>query len=75
MRWVSENLRLFDVVNNRGFQSLMKTGRPAYYLPNLRTVACDVKLVYSQTKERIASMLQVRIYNNTQTDHSNLLEI
>ena len=65
VRWVSENLRPFEVVNDRGFQSLMKTGRPAYYLPHAKTVARDVKLVFARTKERIADMLQVRLYEST----------
>jgi hypothetical protein len=26
VRWVSENLRPFEIVRDRGFQSLMKTG-------------------------------------------------
>ena len=32
--WVSESLQLFSIVEDRGFQSLMKTGRPAYYIPS-----------------------------------------
>ncbi|KAG1849785.1 hypothetical protein C8R48DRAFT_750180 [Suillus tomentosus] len=38
VRWASENLRPFEIVHDRGFQSLMKTGRPEYYLPSPSTV-------------------------------------
>jgi len=75
VHWVSENLQPFDVVNDRSFHSLMKTGQPAYYLLHSETVARDVRLVFSQTKERIAGMPQVRIYNNVQINISTLPEI
>jgi hypothetical protein len=58
VRWVSESLRPFDVVKDRGFLSLMKTGRPEYYLPSPSTVSQDVKLVFARTHQRIAKMLQ-----------------
>ncbi|KAH7917204.1 hypothetical protein BV22DRAFT_1026831, partial [Leucogyrophana mollusca] len=38
--------------------SLMKTGRPEYYLPSLSTVACNVKTVFAGTRQRIAKLLQ-----------------
>ena len=61
MRWVSESLRPFDIVKDRGFQSLMKTGRPEYYIPSPSTVhvSHDVQLVFAQTRQRVATMLQV----------------
>ncbi|KAF8586767.1 hypothetical protein K439DRAFT_1340015 [Ramaria rubella] len=45
--WVAESLRPFQIVADRGFQNLMKTGRPGCYLPSPTTVAHDVKLVFS----------------------------
>ncbi|KAG1836176.1 hypothetical protein DFJ58DRAFT_669914, partial [Suillus subalutaceus] len=39
VRWVAESLRPFEIVQDRGFQSLMKTGRPEYYLPSPSTVS------------------------------------
>lgn len=59
MRWVSESLRPFSIVEDRGFQCLMKTGRPAYYIPSRWTVSRDVRLVFARTRNRIATMLQV----------------
>ena len=52
-------MRPFSVVEDRGFRSLMKTGRPEYYLPSRSTVARDVKEVFEKVRERIAKMLQV----------------
>ncbi|KAG0691749.1 hypothetical protein DFH29DRAFT_819015 [Suillus ampliporus] len=55
--WVAESLRPFEIVNDRGFQLLMKTGRPEYYIPSPRTVSHDVRLVFAQMHQRIATML------------------
>jgi len=58
--WVAESKRPFQIVNNRGFQSLMKTGRPDYHIPSMQTISCDVKQVFVQVCKCIAKMLQVR---------------
>jgi hypothetical protein len=59
VRWVLENLRPFKIVSDRGFQSLMKTGRPDYHILSPSTVSRDVKTVFAHTRQRIAKMLQV----------------
>ena len=61
VRWVTENLRPFSIVSDRGFQSLMKTGRPGYYIPSPSTVSRDVKLVFARSRQRIAAMLRVSL--------------
>ncbi|KAJ8515393.1 hypothetical protein ONZ45_g7180 [Pleurotus djamor] len=58
VRWVTESLRPFKIVSDRGFQCLMKTGRPGYYLPSPTTVSRDVKLVFARARKRMAKMLQ-----------------
>jgi hypothetical protein len=59
VRWIAENKRPFQIVNDRGFQSLMKTGRPAYHIPSAETVSRDVKGVFVLVRQHIAKMLQV----------------
>src|SRR6267154_1895629 len=59
VRWVAESLRPFDIVKDRGFQSLMKTGRPEYYIASPRTISHDIRLVFARTRKRIAKMLGV----------------
>ncbi|KAG1735952.1 uncharacterized protein EDB91DRAFT_1056014 [Suillus paluster] len=56
VHWVSENLRPFKIVKDRGFQSLMKTGRPEYYIPSPSTVSWDTRLVFAKTRQQIAKM-------------------
>jgi hypothetical protein len=61
VRWVAESKRPFEIVADRGFQSLMKTGRPEYYIPSPTTVSRDVKKVFVNVRKRMATMLQVCI--------------
>ena len=62
VRWVSESNRPFQIVNDRGFRSLMKTGRPEYHIPSAETLSRDVKNVFIQVRRRIAKSLQVRSF-------------
>ena len=59
VKWVCESLRPFVIVKDRGFQCLMKTGRPEYYIPSNLTVSRDVRLVFARTRVRVAKMLKV----------------
>ena len=34
VRWVAESQRPFQIVEDRGFKNLMKTGWPDYYIPS-----------------------------------------
>ncbi|KAG2350046.1 hypothetical protein BDR05DRAFT_972912 [Suillus weaverae] len=58
VHWVAESLCPFKIVQDRGFQSLMKTGQPEYYLPSSSTVSQDVQLVFVQTHQHIAKMMK-----------------
>lgn len=60
VRWVAEDLRPFELIGDRGFKCLMKTGQPEYYLPHPSTILHDVRLVFVQTRRRVTKMLQVR---------------
>ncbi|KAF8815963.1 hypothetical protein BYT27DRAFT_7230076 [Phlegmacium glaucopus] len=51
VRWVAENMQPFNIVKDRGFQSLMKTRRPEYYIPSLVTVSRDVKQVFVRCRQ------------------------
>jgi hypothetical protein len=61
VKWVSESMRPFSIVEDNGFKMVMKTGRPDHYLPSQATVARDVREVFKKTCKRIAEMLQVQI--------------
>ena len=61
VRWVAESNRPFSIVSDRGFQNLMKTGRPGMYIPSPSTVSRDVQLVFENARTRIATILQVSL--------------
>ncbi|KAF4618847.1 hypothetical protein D9613_009691 [Agrocybe pediades] len=61
VRWVSESMRPFNIVEDRGFKCLMLTGRHNYRLPSRVTVARDVKRVFKKARKRIAKMLQCQM--------------
>jgi len=65
VRWIAENKRPFQIVNDRAFRSLMKTGRPECYIPSAETVSRDVKNVFVSTRGQIAKMLQVSLEYKT----------
>jgi len=59
VRWVTENNQPFQIVNDCGFRSLMKTGRPKYYIPSADTLSCNIKNVFVRVHGRIAKALKV----------------
>lgn len=59
MHWVSEDLCPYSIVNDRVFKSLMKMGRPDHYIPLPSTVSHDMRLVFAQTRQHVATMLRV----------------
>lgn len=58
MRWVTESARPFEIVNDRAWKNLMKTGRPEYYTPSSSQVSKDLKQVFKNCRKRISKMLQ-----------------
>ncbi|KAH8073020.1 hypothetical protein BXZ70DRAFT_858951, partial [Cristinia sonorae] len=50
-------MRPFDIVADRAFLSLMKTGRPEYWVPSPTTVARDVREVFARTRHRVGDLL------------------
>ncbi|EPS93342.1 hypothetical protein FOMPIDRAFT_1091628, partial [Fomitopsis schrenkii] len=51
-------MRPFNIVKDRGFDCLMKTGRPEYKLPSPTTVGRDVRKVFTRVQQRVARWLQ-----------------
>ncbi|GBE80100.1 putative AC transposase [Sparassis crispa] len=58
VRWVSESLRPFTIIEDHAYQSLMKTGQPEYWIPSCWTVARDVHKVFACCWAHVAKMLQ-----------------
>jgi hypothetical protein len=59
VHWVAESKWPFQIINDCGFCSLMKTGRPEYHIPSVQTLSHNVHNVFVQVRKQIAHMLQV----------------
>jgi hypothetical protein len=59
VKWLAENNRPFQILLDPGLRTLLKTGRPHYYIPHPNTVSRDVRVAFSKTRKRLACMLQV----------------
>ena len=70
--WVAESLWPFQIVKDRSFQCLMKTGRPAHYLPSMSTIARDIRAVFTQMRKQIATMMMVSILANGWCDNTEV---
>ena len=66
--WIAESLWPFKMVQDQGFQCLMKTGRPEYYIPHPTTISHGIRLIFANMHKRIAKMLRVStlIYQTTE---------
>ncbi|PIL26839.1 hypothetical protein GSI_11103 [Ganoderma sinense ZZ0214-1] len=58
VKWVCKSVYPFTIMKDPGFQMLMKTGPPNYYILSPSTVARDVKAIFARTCTRIANVLQ-----------------
>lgn len=70
--WVAENKQPLQIVNDRRFCCLMKTGRPDYHIPLAQTLSHDVRNVFVGVRKQIAHMLQVSPENNIQVSFTHL---
>lgn len=53
-------MRPFSIVEDEGFNVMMKTGRPNHYIPKRQTVARDVRQVFNKMQKRVKKMLKIR---------------
>ena len=61
VHWVAESAWPFEIVDDPGFQCLMKTRWPNHYLPDPCTVSRDVQNTFTHVCQRLAERLQVSV--------------
>ncbi|KIL63649.1 hypothetical protein M378DRAFT_57221, partial [Amanita muscaria Koide BX008] len=59
VRWMAESRRAFNLVSDEGYQHLMKSGRPAHYIPSVATLSRDVRQAFVHCRKKVAKLLQV----------------
>ncbi|KAJ6538177.1 hypothetical protein DFH09DRAFT_930666 [Mycena vulgaris] len=58
VEWVTKSTRPPNIVNDRGFRTLMTAGRPNLHLPSARTVSRDIQASFKKCKATIDNLLQ-----------------
>jgi flagellar biosynthesis/type III secretory pathway ATPase len=56
---MAESKRPFNLAEDPGYHRVMKTGRPAHYIPSRKTISRDMTKVFKHSRERIAKLLKV----------------
>ncbi|PPQ84145.1 hypothetical protein CVT24_002213 [Panaeolus cyanescens] len=58
VRWVSEHMRPFTIVEDAPFLKIVRSGRPKFRIPGRHTVARDTHAVFKVVKERLKRLFQ-----------------
>ena len=58
VKWVTENNRPMNIVNDRELEELLTAGRPHIKVPSAATVSRDVKACFKKCCERIGKLLK-----------------
>jgi hypothetical protein len=59
VRWITENNRPVNVINDRALRELLLSGRPNIELPSHFTISCDIRASFEKCQECIGKILQV----------------
>lgn len=58
VKWVTENNRPANIINDRELRELLVAGRPNMVLPSNTTISRDIKASFEKCRERVAKLLQ-----------------
>jgi hypothetical protein len=59
VKWVTENNRPINIINDRELRDLLTAGRPSISLPTNPTISRDIDASFEKCRERISKLLQV----------------
>jgi hypothetical protein len=57
-KWVTENNRPANIINDHELHDLLMAGRPSIDLPSNKTISRDINASFEKCQERIAKLLQ-----------------
>jgi hypothetical protein len=58
VKWVTENNRPVNIINDRELQNLLTAGWPGVNLPSNRTISRDINASFLKCHDRVAKLLQ-----------------
>ena len=59
VKWITENNRPVNIVNNHELHDLLTAGRPHITIPSASTITRDIQTSFEKCRERISTLLQV----------------
>ena len=59
VKWITENNRPANIINDRELRDLLMAGRPTVVLPSNNTISRDITASFEKCRKRIAKLLQV----------------
>jgi hypothetical protein len=59
VKWITENNRPVNIINDRELRNLLTAGRPSVELPSNRTISRDINASFEKCQMRVAKLLQV----------------
>jgi len=63
VKWVTENNRPVNTINNWELHNLLMVGQPSTQLPSDDTISQDIKAAYEKCQDRVVKLLQVSLFN------------
>jgi hypothetical protein len=64
VKWVTENNRPLNIINDRELCNLLTAGRPSIHLPLHHTILRDLNAAFEKCRDRVAKLLQVSLLNH-----------
>lgn len=58
VKWITENNRPVNIINDRELRDLLMAGRPSIQLPSNYTISRDINASFEKCQERVAKLLQ-----------------
>jgi hypothetical protein len=59
VKWITENNRPVNIINDRELRDLLMAGRPSIQLPSNFTISRDINATFEKCQQHIAKLLQV----------------
>jgi hypothetical protein len=59
VKWITENNRPINIINDRELRDLLTAGRPSIQLPSTFTISRDIFASFEKCRNRVAKLLQV----------------
>jgi len=64
VKWVTENNRPMNIINDRELHKLLTAGRPSIHLPSCYTISRDINAAFEKCRDRVAKLLQVHLLHS-----------